>query len=95
MSVNVENSSETKLKEVRDWLDNLVASYENYLEFTKFPGGCNAHTFESELRHPAINLIGLVGLCTYANIPYNKRVVLGGINICNFEYKGISFFDYV
>ena len=34
-------------KEVFDWLDNVIASYENYREFTYFPGALKVSTIES------------------------------------------------
>lgn len=77
-------------KEVYSWLENLIAAYENYLEFAEFPGvvdakiGADSHS---------IRIRGLKNICEYANIPYRHFKVTENYSILSIEFSGFEFYD--
>lgn len=77
-------------KEVYSWFENLIAAYENYLEFAEFPGvvdakiGANSHI---------IRIKGLKNICEYATIPYRHFKVTENHSIVYIEFSGFKFYD--
>ena len=89
---NIKSLKERK-KEVFDWLDNVIASYENYREFTYFPGELEVSTIESIMNGDIIHIRNLKTLCEYAGIPYISRASMVTLIIA--EYKGYKLIDEI
>lgn len=77
-------------KEVYSWLENLIAAYENYLEFAEFPGVADAKIGANS---PIIRIRGLKNMCKYANIPYKQFEVTENHSILYIEFSGFKFYD--
>ena len=77
-------------KEVYSWLENVIAAYENYLEFAEFPGLVDAQI--SATPH-VIHINGLKNLCEYASIPYDRMELTKNLSILYIEFSGFRFYD--
>ena len=77
-------------KEVYSWLENLIAAYENYLEFAEFPGSVEA---KISVNFPLIHINGLKNLCEYASIPYKHFEVIENFSVLYIEFRGFKFYD--
>ena len=89
---NIKSLKERR-KEVFDWLDNVIASYENYRDFTYFPGELKVSTIESIMNGDIIHIRNLETLCEYAGIPYISRISMTTLIMA--EYKGYKLIDEI
>lgn len=87
-------SNEIRCKEVKDWFDNLISSYLNYMEFSTFPGNCEASITQDTTRLTELRVYNLKSLCEYGNIPYTYNHI-GNYDVYNVYYKEFKFFDIV
>ena len=92
--MNIE-SKDNRRNEVIDWLENLSAAYENYLDFAKFPGKCDAHIAQSPMTINYIIIVGIKQLCEYGDIPYKQVTTEANNVIYEFAHNNFVFFDIV
>lgn len=77
-------------KEVYSWFENLIAAYENYLEFAKFPGSVDA---KIDVDSSIIRIRGLKNICEYANIPYRHFEVTENHSTIYMDFSDFKFYD--
>lgn len=87
-------SNEIRCKEVTDWFDNVISSYLNYMEFSKFPGKCEASLTQDTTISTHVRVYNLKSLCKYGNIAYiHSRIC--DYDVYNVHYREFTFFDVV
>lgn len=86
------NDLETRRKEVMDWLENLIAARENYIEFGNFPGNVKASTFEGCNYTRVIHIFGLRELCDYAGLEYIESSD-SYLPYVALDFNGFRFYD--